>query len=135
MLLEDLLKQRILVLDGAMGTMVQQHRLAEADYRGARFASHPIDLKNNNEALNLVRPDLIEEVHAAYLAAGADIIETNTFNANRVSMADFGMEDLVPELNAAAVAIARRAVERVRAADPPRPRFVAGAIGPMTRCA
>src|SRR5690349_5713529 len=115
MLLEELLRHRILVLDGAMGTMVQRHKLTEADYRGKRFASHPVDLKNNNEALNLVRPGLIEEIHAAYLQAGADVIETNTFNANRVSMADFGMEELVPELNAAAVAIARRAVEQAKA--------------------
>src|SRR5262249_19771876 len=134
MSLEHLLKERILVLDGAMGTMVQQHRLTEADYRGSRFARHPVDLKNNNEALNLVRPELIEEIHAADRGAGADIVETTTFNANRASMADFAMEALVPELNAAAVAIARRAVEKANAADPSRPRFVAGPIGPMTRC-
>src|SRR4051812_5257151 len=117
MSLEQLLQQRILVLDGAMGTMVQQHRLTEADYRGERFARHPIDLKNNNEALLLVRPELIEDIHSAYLDAGADIIETNTFNANRVSMADFGMEELVPELNRAAAEIARRAVEKAHAKD------------------
>ena len=108
--LHDLLKERIAILDGAMGTMVQRYRLEEADYRGERFADHPIDLKNNNDALSLVRPDIIEEIHTGYLDAGADIIETNTFNANAVSMADFGMEHLVYEMNVEAVRIARRAI-------------------------
>src|SRR3712207_4732249 len=93
--LHNLLKERILVLDGAMGTMIQQHRLEEADYRGERFRDQSIDLKNNNEALSLVRPEIIETIHREYLEAGADIIETNTCNANGVSMADFGMEGLV----------------------------------------
>jgi 5-methyltetrahydrofolate--homocysteine methyltransferase len=131
--LNNLLQERILILDGAMGTMIQQYHFDEKDYRGARFADHPIDLKNNNDLLSLVRPDVIEAIHAAYLDAGADIIETNTFNANSVSMADFGMEHLVPELNVASAQIARRAVRAAMSKDPTRPRFVAGAIGPMTR--
>ncbi|HTE18263.1 MAG TPA: methionine synthase, partial [Armatimonadota bacterium] len=113
--------------------MVQKYSLEEADYRGERFADHPIDLKNNNDALSLVRPDIIEEIHTGYLDAGADIIETNTFNANAVSMADYGMEHLIRDLNVASVRIARSAVNTAMEKDPSRPRFVAGAIGPMTR--
>ncbi|MCG6868049.1 MAG: homocysteine S-methyltransferase family protein, partial [Gammaproteobacteria bacterium] len=96
------LAERILVLDGAMGTMIQRYRLEEADFRGERFADWPCDLKGNNDLLVLTRPDVIREIHAAYLSAGADILETNTFNANRVSMADYSMEDLSRELNVAA---------------------------------
>ena len=132
----DLLGQRILIIDGAMGTMIQRHHFGEADYRGERFASHPVDLKNNNEALMLVRPDVIEDIHVSYLQAGADIIETNTFNANRVSMADFGMEDLVYEMNVVAAKIARDAVTKFQSADSAikrEPRFVAGALGPMNQ--
>ena len=121
------------MLDGAMGTMVQRYGLQEADYRGERFASHPVDLKNNAEALNLVRPDIVEEIHLDYLRAGADVIETNTFSAQAVSMADFGMEHLARELNLAAARLARQACVRVEQEDPSRRRYVAGAIGPMTR--
>src|SRR6187402_1995884 len=96
------LQKRILVIDGAMGTMIQRYKFEEADYRGDRFVDHPIDLKNNNEALMLVRPDVIRQIHREYLDAGADILETNTFNANAVSMADFGMEHLVREMNVTA---------------------------------
>jgi len=131
--LNNLLQQRIVIIDGAMGTMIQQYKFEEADYRGERFADHPSDLKNNNDLLSLVRPDVIEAIHTAYLEAGADIIETNTFNANSVSMADFDMEGLVRELNVESVRIARRAVQTVTANDPSRVCFVAGAIGPMTR--
>jgi len=131
--IREILKERILILDGAMGTMIQRHKFEEQDYRGDRFVDHPIDLKNNNEALMLVRPDVIEEIHRAYLAAGADILETNTFNANKVSMADFGMEDLVVEMNIAAAQIARRAADDF--STPEKPRFVAGALGPQTRSA
>ncbi|HYG77923.1 MAG TPA: methionine synthase [Planctomycetota bacterium] len=133
--LVDLLKQRIVIIDGAMGTMVQRYKLQEKDYRGERFASHPIDLKNNNEALNFVRPDVIEEIHRQYFDAGADIIETNTFNATSIAMADFKMEHLVRELNFAAVNIAKKAVNWAQQKDPSRPRFIAGAIGPTTRSA
>ena len=131
--IRTLLKERILVLDGAMGTMIQRYKFEEQDYRGQRFAGHPIDLKNNNEALMLVRPDVIENIHQAYLAAGADIIETNTFNATSVSMSDFGMEDLVVEMNMTAARLARRAADE--ASTPEKPRFVAGALGPQTRSA
>ena len=125
------LAQRILVIDGAMGTMIQQFKLDEAAYRGRRFADWASDVRGNNELLCLTRPDIIEGIHRDYLAAGADIVETNTFNANAISMADYGMEHLVPELNAAAVALARRAAEA--ASTPDRPRYVAGAIGPTNK--
>ena len=131
--IKDILKQRILILDGAMGTMIQRHKFEESDYRGERFQKHPFDLKNNNEALMLVRPDVIEDIHRAYLAAGADILETNTFNACSISMADFGMEDLVVEMNIVAAQIARRAADAF--STPEKPRFVAGALGPQTRSA
>ena len=131
--IRELLKERILVLDGAMGSMLQKYEFQETDYRGERFKDHPVDQKNNNEALNLVRPDVIEAVHTQYLEAGADIIETNTFNANAVSMEDFGMVDLVRELNVEAVRIARAACDKMMAKDPSRPRFVAGGLGPLTK--
>ena len=126
--LAQLLRERIVILDGAMGTMVQQYKLAEADYRGARFASHPSDLKGNNDLLCLTKPEVIEEIHARYLAAGADSIETNTFNAQTISQADYGLEPIIRDLNLAAAACARRAVENCG-----RPAFVAGAIGPMSK--
>jgi 5-methyltetrahydrofolate--homocysteine methyltransferase len=131
--INQLLRERILILDGAMGTMVQTYRLEEGDYRSERFARHPKDLKNNYDVLSLVRPDIITEIHAAFLEAGADILETNTFSANAVSMAEYGMADLVYELNVASAQLAREAVRRAVEADPSRPRFVAGALGPMTR--
>ena len=131
--IRTLLEERILILDGAMGTMIQRHNFEELDYRAERFKDHPIDLKNNNEALMLVRPDVIEDIHRAYLEAGADIIETNTFNANRVSMVDFGMEDLSVEMNLTAARLARRAADAY--STPDKPRFVAGALGPQTRSA
>ena len=133
--LHDALRSRILVLDGAMGTMIQAHKLGEEDYRGARFADHAGDVKGNNDLLSLTQPALIEEIHEAFLEAGADIVETNSFNANAISMADYGMTDLVPELNRAAAAIARRAVDRFEAEAPARPRFVAGVLGPTNRTA
>jgi 5-methyltetrahydrofolate--homocysteine methyltransferase len=131
--LRRLFDSRIAVLDGAMGTMIQARGLTEADFRGARLARHPHDLKGNNDLLSLTRPDVIEEIHAAYFAAGADIVETNTFNSTAISQSDYGTESLVPELNAAAVAAARRAAVGAEARDPSRPRFVAGAIGPLNR--
>jgi len=131
--LEALLRERILLVDGAMGTMVQRHELSEADYRGERFADHGIDLKGNNELLVLTRPDVIAGIHDAYLAAGADLIETNTFNAQRVSQGDYALEALSYELNVAAVRLARAAADAWTARTPERPRFVAGAIGPMNK--
>jgi 5-methyltetrahydrofolate--homocysteine methyltransferase len=133
--IEELLARRIVIIDGAMGTMIQRFELQEADYRGERFRHHPIDLKNNNETLNLVRPDLIEQIHAAYFEAGADIVETNTFNANAISLADFGMESLAYELNVAAARIAAQARDAAISREPGRARFVAGALGPTNRMA
>ncbi|GAB1342503.1 methionine synthase [Gemmatimonas sp.] len=137
--LRDALSHRILVLDGAMGTMLQRHRLTEADYRGTghtdRFAHWPRDLKGNNDLLVLTQPELVAGVHREYLAAGADILETNTFNANAISMADYGMEALSYELNVAGAALARRVCDEFEAADPSRPRWVAGVLGPTNRTA
>ena len=131
--LDDLLARRILVLDGAMGTMIQRHGLSETDYRGERFHQHRRDLKGDNDLLVLTRPDVIRGIHDGYLAAGADIIETNTFNANAVSQADYGLEDLAHELNVGAATLAREAANAWTARTPDRPRFVAGSIGPTNR--
>ena len=131
--LERLLRERIVVLDGAMGTMVQSYRLDEAAFRGERFKNWHKDLKGLNDLLNLTRPEVIETIHQRYLEAGADIIETNTFNAQAISLADYGMESLAYEISKAGAACARRAVERVTSAQPGRTCFVAGAIGPTTK--
>ncbi len=131
--LPGLLANRILILDGAMGTMIQRYKLAEADYRGARFKDHPKDLKGNNDLLQLTRPDVIREIHEQYLEAGADIIETNTFGATRVAQDDYGLAGVARELNVAAARLAREACERFSSAD--KPRFVAGALGPTPRTA
>jgi 5-methyltetrahydrofolate--homocysteine methyltransferase len=131
--LEQLLRERILILDGAMGTMIQGYGLGEADYRGERFRDWPKDLKGNNDLLVLTQPQIIGEIHRKYLAAGADLIETNTFNAQRISLADYGMEDLAYEINLAAAKIARQAADELAAAD--RPRFVCGALGPTNKTA
>ena len=130
-LLASLLKARILLLDGAMGTMIQRHKLEEADFRGERFADWQQDLKGNNDLLSLTQPEIIREIHIAYLEAGADIIETNSFNANRISLADYGMEKLSHELNAASARLAREAVDAF--SNPEKPRFVAGVLGPTNR--
>jgi 5-methyltetrahydrofolate--homocysteine methyltransferase len=127
------LRKRVLVLDGAMGTMVQQHRLDESDFRGDRFQDWPSDLRGNNDLLVLTQPDLIRTIHTAYLEAGADIVETDTFNAQKVSLADYGMQDLAYEINRAAARLARAACDEMTARTPDRPRWVAGAIGPMNR--
>ncbi len=131
--LKALMARRILILDGAMGTMVQKHRLVEADYRGTRFADHPKDLKGNNDLLLLTRPDVIRGIHAAYLEAGADIIETNTFNATTISQAEYGLEAIVHELNVEGARIAREACDEYTAKNPDKPRFVAGVLGPTSR--
>ena len=107
--LKELLAKRILIIDGAMGTMIQRHKLEEEDYRGTRFADWPHDVKGNNDLLVLSQPDIIKNIHSQYLEAGADIIETNTFNGTRVSMSDYHMEDLVPEINREAARLAREA--------------------------
>jgi len=129
------LKERILVLDGAMGTMIQKYGLTEADFRGERFADHPHDLKGNNDLLLLTRPDIIQGIHEQYLEAGADILETNTFNATRLSQSDYKLEDIVYELNVAGAALARAACDKYTAQTPAKPRLVAGVIGPTSRTA
>ncbi|MDH5284262.1 MAG: homocysteine S-methyltransferase family protein, partial [Gemmatimonadota bacterium] len=134
-LLPRLLEERILVLDGAMGTMIQTHKLGEREYRGARFADWPRELKGNNDLLTLSRPEVIRGIHAAYLEAGADILETNTFNSTSVSQADYGAESLVPELNRAAAALARSVADEFERREPTRPRYVAGVLGPTSRTA
>ena len=133
--LKRALNARILVLDGAMGTMIQDYRLAEADYRGARFADHAAPQKGNNDLLSLTQPDIVRDIHAAYLAAGADIVETNTFNSTAIAMADYLMEDAVYDLNLASARIAREAADAETALTPERPRFVAGVLGPTNRTA
>ncbi|MEO1264090.1 MAG: homocysteine S-methyltransferase family protein [Pseudomonadota bacterium] len=128
-------RERILVLDGAMGTMIQQHSFGEADYRGTRFADWQSDVGGNNDLLSLTQPDVIRDIHLAYLRAGSDVIETNTFNAQRISMADYAMEELSRELNVASARLAREAADAVTAETPDRPRYVAGAVGPTNRTA
>ena len=134
-LLARLMDERILILDGAMGTMIQCRHLSEADYRGACFADHPHDLKGDNDLLVLTRPDVIRSIHDAYLEAGADIIETNTFNATAVAQADYRLESRVRELNLEAARIARERANAWTLKTPEKPRFVAGAIGPTNRTA
>jgi 5-methyltetrahydrofolate--homocysteine methyltransferase len=133
--LEAALQSRIVILDGAMGTMIQTYRLGEADYRGARFQDHPQDLKGNNDLLVLTQAGIIREIHEQYLAAGADVIETNTFNSTSIAQADYQLEGFVRELNLEAARLARAAADAFQAKDPSRPRFVAGAIGPTNRTA
>lgn len=131
--IQDVLKERILIIDGAMGTMIQRHKLEEKDYRGERFKDWPIDLKGNNDLLCLTQPAIIEGIHREYLEAGADIIETNTFNAQRISMADYHMEEVAFDINIAAATIAKRTAKEYTDRNPEKPRFVAGAIGPMSK--
>ena len=131
--LPEILKQRIVVLDGAMGTMIQRYKLTEADYRGERFTQHHIDVKGNNELLLLTRPDVISAIHEQYLEAGADIIETNTFGATTVAQDDYEMGELAAEMNLVAAQIARAACDKYSTLD--KPRFVAGAIGPTPKTA
>jgi len=131
--LPELLKQRIVIIDGAMGTMIQRYKLHEADYRGERFQDHPKDIKGNNEMLQLVKPEVLREIHSQYLAAGADIIETNTFGATSVAQDDYGLGHLAREMNVAAARLARECADQFETAD--KPRFVAGALGPTPRTA
>jgi 5-methyltetrahydrofolate--homocysteine methyltransferase len=132
--LSALFRSRIAVLDGAMGTMIQEHRLTEADFRGARFRDHPHDLRGNNDLLSLTRPEVIAAIHTAYFEAGADLVETNTFNATAISQADYHLEPVVAELNLAAARIARRAADEATV-KLGRRCFVAGALGPTNRTA
>ncbi|MDZ4822034.1 MAG: homocysteine S-methyltransferase family protein [Flavobacteriales bacterium] len=139
MTLQEIAQQRILILDGAMGTMIQRHSLSEEDFRGERFKNHPSDVKGNNDLLCITRPDIITQIHLDYLNAGADIIETNTFNAQRISLADYKMEDLAYEINFEAAKCARKAIEQFNQTPNPqhatRNCFVAGAVGPTNRTA
>ncbi|HET9948798.1 MAG TPA: homocysteine S-methyltransferase family protein, partial [Longimicrobiales bacterium] len=133
--LDEALARRILVIDGAMGTMLQRYELEEEDFRGERFAASPLPLKGANDVLCLTRPDVVGEIHAAYIAAGADLIETNTFAANRISLADYGLEEHAEEINRAAAALARAAADEAEARDPERIVWVLGALGPTTKSA
>lgn len=133
--IREILKNRILVLDGAMGTMIQRYKLEDHDYRGDRFADWPRDVKGNNDLLSLTRPDIIKAIHAAYFEAGADIAETNTFSGTTIAMADYGMEELVYELNFESARLAREVADEFTEKDPDKPRFVAGSIGPTNRTA
>lgn len=129
------IKKRILVLDGAMGTMLQRYNFSEEDFRGERFASFPYSLKGNNDLLSLTQPQAIKDVHAQYFEAGADIVETNTFSGTTIGMADYHLEDLVYELNYESAKIAREVADEFTAKNPEKPRFVAGSIGPTNRTA
>lgn len=127
------LSKRILIIDGAMGTMIQRYKLTEADYRGERFKNWPSDIKGNNEVLSITQPHIIGEIHREYLEAGADIIETNTFSATVIAQAEYGMQEFAYEQNVASARIAREAADEYTAKDPSKPRFVAGAIGPLNK--
>src|SRR5262249_49377974 len=131
--IEEILARRIMILDGSMGALLYSHELAEEDYRGRRFERHPLNLKNCTEVLVLTRPELIGEIHRAYLEAGADIIETDTFNANALSLEEFGLEEHVFEINRAAADLARQAADEFSRKTPDKPRFVAGSIGPTKK--
>jgi 5-methyltetrahydrofolate--homocysteine methyltransferase len=131
--IKDVLREKILILDGAMGSLIQQYNLTDADYRGERFKNFPHEVKGNNDLLSITRPDVIKEIHAKYFAAGADIAETNTFSGTSIAMADYHMEDLVYELNYESAKIAREVADEFTAKDPSKPRYVAGSIGPTNR--
>ena len=131
--LQEEIKERVLILDGAMGTMIQQYKLSEDDFRGTEFAGHHCLLKGCNDLLCITKPEVIKDIHRKYLEAGADIIETNTFNANRISMSDYGLEDYVGMMNASAVRIARDLAEVYTEKTPSKPRFVVGSVGPTNK--
>ncbi len=131
--IKDELKKRILIIDGAMGTMIQRHKLSEEDYRGTRFKDWHTDVKGNNDLLSITQPQIIQEIHEQYLAAGADIIETNTFSSTVIAQADYDMQSLAYELNVASAKCARIAADKYTAKNPLKPRFVAGAIGPLNK--
>ncbi len=133
--IKSILKERIVVIDGAMGTMIQKHKLTEEDYRGEPFKDYPHSLKGNNDLLVLTQPQIILDIHREFLEAGADILETNTFNANAISMQDYHMEDQVHALNVAAVKLAKQAAAEYTAKTPNKPRFVAGSVGPTNKTA
>ncbi|MFK7778902.1 MAG: homocysteine S-methyltransferase family protein, partial [Gimesia sp.] len=127
------IQERILILDGAMGTMIQNHKLKEADYRGERFADYHMDIAGNNDLLSLTQPQIIQGIHREYLVAGADILETNTFNGTQLSQSDYDMESLAHELNFASAQLARSVADEITAINPDKPRWVAGVLGPTSR--
>jgi 5-methyltetrahydrofolate--homocysteine methyltransferase len=129
----ECLEDRILILDGAMGTMIQRHKLTEADFRGERFKDHPHDLRGNNDLLSITRPDIIKDIHREYLSAGSDLIETNTFSSTSIAQADYHLEFLAYELNLEGARLARQAADQFTAQNPDKPRFVAGALGPTNK--
>jgi 5-methyltetrahydrofolate--homocysteine methyltransferase len=133
MKIEDILKQRILILDGAMGTMIQRHKLEEKDFRGEILKDHPHPLKGNNDLLSITRPDIIKDIHRQYFIAGADMVETNTFGSTTVAQADYHLEHLVYEINFQAAKIAKEVADEMTAKEPNKPRFVAGSMGPTTK--
>jgi 5-methyltetrahydrofolate--homocysteine methyltransferase len=135
MQITDIIKERIVVIDGAMGTMIQRYKLEEDDYRGERFKDHQHPLKGNNDLLSITRPDIIKEIHRQYFEAGADIVETNTFSGTTIAQADYHLEHIVYELNFQSAKIAREVADEVTKSDPSRPRFVAGAMGPTNKTA
>jgi 5-methyltetrahydrofolate--homocysteine methyltransferase len=132
--IEDIVRERILILDGAMGTMIQKHKLSEEDFRGERFRDHPSLIKGNNDLLAITRPDIIKSIHTGYLEAGADIITTNTFNSNRISMADYRLEDLVYELNVSAAKLAKEAVNDFEGLSGTGNHYVTGTLINVFRC-
>ena len=133
--INDILKERILIIDGAMGTMIQRHTLTEADFRGEKFKDHSHPLKGNNDVLSITRPDIIKDIHRQYLAAGADIIETNTFSGTTIAQADYHLQDAVYDLNFESAKIAKEVANEFTRQDPAKPRFVAGAMGPTNKTA
>jgi 5-methyltetrahydrofolate--homocysteine methyltransferase len=135
MSIQEILKKRILVIDGAMGTMIQRHKLEEKDFRGDRFKDHPHPLKGNNDLLSITRPDIIKDIHRQYFEAGADIIETNTFSGTSIAQADYHLEDIVYELNYQSAKIAREVADEFTRREPNKPRFVAGSMGPTNKTA
>jgi 5-methyltetrahydrofolate--homocysteine methyltransferase len=135
MTIQEILKERIMIIDGAMGTMIQPYKLEEADFRGDRFKDHPHPLKGNNDLLSITRPDVIKEIHRKYLEAGADIIETNTFSGTTIAQADYHLEDAVYDINYYSALIAKEVADEFTKKDPSKPRFGAGAMGPTNRVA
>ena len=133
--IQDILKERILVLDGAMGTMIQRYELEEKDFQGEQFKNHSYPLKGNNDLLSITRPDIIEAIHAAYFEAGADIVETNTFSGTSIAQTDYGLQDAAYDINKKSAEVARRVANRFTKEQPDKPRFVAGAFGPTNKTA
>jgi 5-methyltetrahydrofolate--homocysteine methyltransferase len=133
--LDEIIQQRILVLDGAMGTMIQKHKLQETDFRGEQYRDHPKPLKGNNDILSITSPDIILKIHREYLEAGADLITTNTFNSNRISMADYGMESEVYEMNVQSARLAAKAITEFENSEKPDSHYIVGTLGPTNRTA